>query len=382
MVSFQSEKCIKKFRSKLNLEKHSKTHKNRRSLKKNRKNKANSSLKIIGVNSAGLSSKIKSFEYLLNSVNPAIFLIQETKKKTTGKIKCENSKKYQIYELVRKMGGGGGLALGVLHELNPVWVGEGDDQTEVLSVIITIDSLNIRCVVAYGPQEDDTIIRKQKFWERLEFEVNEAQLSGMGFMLQMDGNLWAGPDKIPGDPNRQNKNGKLFAELLEKFPHLTVANSLSKCKGVITRSRQTSKRLEVAVLDFFIICDKLLPFVKSLLIDEEKCYSLTNFNPKIKNQKVKESDHNTMILELKLKYSNIIQQRVELFNFRNIECQKTFYNLTSETSKLSKCFINDELFSTQAKKWKSTINSFFHKSFKEIRVTNKKKVTELSILFD
>ena len=125
------------------------------------------------------------------------------------------------------MGGGGGLALGVLHELNPVWVGEGDDQTEVLSVIITIDDLKIRCVVAYGPQEDDTIIRKQKFWDRLEFEVNEAQLSGMGFMLQMDGNLWVGPDKIPGDPNRQNKNGKLFAGLLEKFPHLTVANSLS-----------------------------------------------------------------------------------------------------------------------------------------------------------
>ena len=89
-----------------------------------------------------------------------------------------------------------------------------------------------------------------------------------------------------------------------------------------------------------------------------------------------------MILQLNLKYSNIVQQRVELFNFRNIECQKTFYNLTSETSKLSKCFINDELFSTQAKKWKSTINSFFHKSFKKIRVTNKKKVTELSILFD
>ena len=50
--------------------------------------------------------------------------------KRMGRIKTPNSSKYQIYELLRKTKGGGGLAIGVLHDLNPVWVSEGTDQME------------------------------------------------------------------------------------------------------------------------------------------------------------------------------------------------------------------------------------------------------------
>ena len=42
---------------------------------------------MFGVNSAGLSSKLKSFDYLLSSLQPSIFFIQESKMKTQGKIK-------------------------------------------------------------------------------------------------------------------------------------------------------------------------------------------------------------------------------------------------------------------------------------------------------
>ena len=58
---------------------------------------------------------------------------------------------YHIFELVRQSkDGGGGLALGCLHELQPAWVLEGDDQVEALSVEIYLKNMKIRCCVAYN----------------------------------------------------------------------------------------------------------------------------------------------------------------------------------------------------------------------------------------
>ena len=90
------------------------TRKNRRSLRKNKRKICDKKLVLVGVNSAGLTSKLSSFEHLLNSLEPSIFFIEETKMKTQGKIKTKNSQRYQIFELVRKDKCGGGLAIGAL----------------------------------------------------------------------------------------------------------------------------------------------------------------------------------------------------------------------------------------------------------------------------
>ena len=94
--------------------------------------------------------------------------------------------------MLRKTEAGGGLALGVLNDLNPVWVGEGCRKTETLSVEITVQDFRIRCVNAYGPQENDPVERKNNFWAQLETEVAAAANYGSGLIIQMDGNLWAG----------------------------------------------------------------------------------------------------------------------------------------------------------------------------------------------
>ena len=114
--------------------------------------KVNHEFDLLGVNAAGLSSKLYSFDNLLAEIKPGVFFIEETKMRTEGKIKTENSSNYQIFERIRKKGRtGGGLALGVLHDLNPVWVGEGENEIESLSVEITVQTFRIRCVSAYGP---------------------------------------------------------------------------------------------------------------------------------------------------------------------------------------------------------------------------------------
>ena len=96
-------------------------------------------------------------------------------------------------------------------------------------------------------------------------------------MLHFDGTLWAGPNIIPGDPTQQNRNGKMLEEFLSRNPQLTVVNALPLCQGLITRRRLREGHLEESVLDFFIVCDRVLPYITSMLIDENKKYVLTNF---------------------------------------------------------------------------------------------------------
>ena len=61
--------------------------KQKRNRSKERNKVQTQSLKVIGVNAAGLSSKLQSFEKLLRDEDPSIFCIQETKLKNQIKLK-------------------------------------------------------------------------------------------------------------------------------------------------------------------------------------------------------------------------------------------------------------------------------------------------------
>ena len=61
-----------------------------------------------------------------------MFFAQETKLKQPGKIKTDSCADYHIFERNRKDQNGGGLAVGVLKDLQPVWVGEGEGEIETL----------------------------------------------------------------------------------------------------------------------------------------------------------------------------------------------------------------------------------------------------------
>ena len=131
--------------------------------RRGRRNKAKNirkSLRFMGVNSAGLRSKLPTFRKIISELKPSVFCIEETKYKEIGRLKMEN---YFIYELVRKNREGGGLALGCDKALKPAWVREGDDEVEALSVDIFVTNMKIRCCVAYGCQESDTIERRIYF---------------------------------------------------------------------------------------------------------------------------------------------------------------------------------------------------------------------------
>ena len=152
-------------------------------------------------------------------------------------IKCGSVDDYQVFYLSRQETQGGGLALGVNKKLESTLLNEGDDDTEVMSVLVVVGDMPIRVIVGYGVQENATKEKKEKFWDFIEKEVTEAESLEQGIILQMDGNLHAGDELIKNDPNHQNMNGKLFMQFLQRNPSLTVVNSLTIVEGLITRQR-------------------------------------------------------------------------------------------------------------------------------------------------
>ena len=82
--------------------------------------------------------------------------------------------------------------------------------------------------------------RKEMFWKYLDREVLEADFEGLGLMIEIDSNCWAGNNQIPNDPNIQNSNGRLLEMFLNRNKGLHLVNALPICKGLITRKRQTN----------------------------------------------------------------------------------------------------------------------------------------------
>ena len=313
---------------------------------------------------------------MLFSLKPQIFMIQETKLKVNEVIKCEGSREFQIFHLNRQNTHGGGIAVGIENNIESTLIREGDDSTEVLSIQIVLGNLPIRIIVGYGPQETDDIRKKTLFWSFIENEINEAEAAEHGIILQMDGNLHAGSEIVKNDPNPINRNGKLFVEFLKRNNSLIVLNNSEGCKGLITRQRKLENRIERAVLDFFLINEKLRPFFKELVIDEDKEFGLCNLAQIKKNGKIIESDHNALIGTFNIEINRTESTREEIFNLRNKKCQEAFRIATEQNPELVNSFDNDLTFEKQTKKWQKLFNSLLYKCFKKVRIVGKKKMEE------
>ena len=168
---------------------------------------------------------------------------------------------------------------------------------------------------------------------------------------------------------------------MKQNSNLTVVNALSSCEGKITRERITSRRTEKAVLDFFIVCDKILPFITKMVIDERGENALTRY----RGGKVVKADHHMLKLVLDLTmHETKIHERIEMFNTRNKLCLQKFKIFTNNTDKFTKCFASNEAFEVQFKRWQRLFQKALHANFRKIRHKDDdpKKVNKLDILIN
>ena len=88
----------------------------------------------------------------------------------------------------------------------------------------------------------------------------------------------------------------------------TCVNSLPLTEGVITRSRTYLGKAKKSTIDFFVVCERVLCFIRSLKIEDGKEHMLTKFK---KGEKAVNSDHKALIMDVLLKVPPIKKLRLK-----------------------------------------------------------------------
>ena len=94
----------------------------------------------------------------------------------------------------------------------------------------------------------------------------------------------------------------MFQQFLERNKNLIVVNALPVCQGLITRKRVKNGVEEQSILDFFLVCSRVLPFVSKMKIDEDKNHILTNYRQVKSGGKAVDSDHLTQYMDINLQF--------------------------------------------------------------------------------
>ena len=58
---------------------------------------------------------------------------------------------------------------------------------------------------------------------------------------------------------------------------------------------------------------------------------------------------------MNIEYTVKKPERIELFNFKDYECQNKFFEMTNKSTNLTECFLTDGNFDEQATKWFKTL---------------------------
>ena len=257
--------------------------------------------------------------------------------------------------------------MAVNKDLCPALVRDGGEEVEALTVDIFVKKMGITCTTAYGPQENDLRGKKESFWKFLGEEAARAKTQGKGFILQGDLNAWLGKNIISKDLRKQNENGKLMENFLTQN-NLTVVNGLDLCKGVFTRIQKRQGIFVMGILDFFVVCNRIISLISGMEVDDLKKNVPTNYTQLRKGGKAVDSDHMVIELSLNMKVLPTRPTREIIYNFKNKEGQQIFKHNTSDTNEFSNCFSSVEPLLVQCDRWKNILEAHCKKAFPQIRI--------------
>ena len=298
---------------------------------------------------------------LIRETKATIVTMQETKCSEYGQIQLDG---FYTYEHLRSVREGGGVALSASKELNPTFLCDGGEEVESITVSIHLKGMEVSVTSAYGPLENALTQKKKAFWSYLSEQAKQARASGKGFIVQGDLNSWLGPKHLPGDTRPQNVNGKLFQIFLNENKLICV-NSLPLTKGLITRRRRYQNEIRESTIDFYVVCEHVLPLVKQMEILKHTEHNLTKYSINNDKSQAVSSDHAPLIMEVKLQTVPTKKLKIEIPNFNDTDSQIRFKQATSNTTEFSDCFKSDDNLLKQCDMWMSKVKAHVKRSFKK-----------------
>ena len=163
----------------------------------------------------------------------------------------------------------------------------------------------------------------------------------------------------------------MFQNFLE-LNNLICVNSLPLTKGLITRRRKYLNEVRESTIDFYVVCQRVLPFIESMEIFNHTDHNLTNYYKSETKYEAVTSDHAPLFMEIKLEALPIKKKRVQINNFQDIESQLKFKEATSETTLFTDCFEGQQDVLKQCDNWMSIVTTHVNSSFKKIRIRPQK----------
>ena len=109
-----------------------------------------------------------------------------------------------------------------------------------------------------------------------------------------------------------------------------------------------------------------------MVIDEKKKHILTNYKTVKISGKSIDSDHFTEYLDLDIEVVKEKPERQEIFDFKDKKSQEAFKINTSETNEFTDCFNGKQTLMEKIEKWRKVLDIHCAKSFKKIRINDKK----------
>ena len=83
-----------------------------------------------------------------------------------------------------------------------------------------------------------------------------------------------------------------------------------------------------------------------------------------------------MVVEMELDVGSNNRIRQEVFNLKNKDCQKAFFEETEKDEEQVDSFKNDLLFDVQSIEWKKAFINILHKCFIKVRIVKKKEINK------
>ena len=311
------------------------------------KSRRTSNLKILYANMRGMRSKLACLKNTLCEVNVDIGLFCETFLTENKGVQIEG---YTFFGRARTTGKGGGVGICVKNDKKTVISPHFTERPlELLWVsVIQFNKTPLYIGVYYGLQESVNVAKMQVEMDHLADEISEIRKEGE-LILCMDANAKIG--LMGEEPSR---NGKMIKEVFEECG-IVIMNEGEKCEGVVTRQNRF-KQEERSAIDFVTATYTASQSIIKVHIDEEGDFRMKNKT---------ESDHNTIIVDVRLECIPKCQERTTKWNMNApAEAWALFQEELRKCKNEAESIMNDKRKSMtdRYKKWDNLIQKAARKS--------------------
>ena len=264
---------------------------------------SNKEIELYYNNINGYQCKRASLLKIIQSEQPDIIALCETKREETDKVKNDEIPGYEVKERNLTLGKEGlmiGVKKGTYKRVREVTESESRN---IMAVQIEYPDATIRVIIGHAPQETATYDERSDFYNELAEQVERCTLNDEQLIVMGDMNA-----RIENNNGLEavSSNGKMLKEVIDEY-NLKVTNFHEKTEGQWTRiqSRKDGSTCK-STLDYILLENELYEKITSMIIDEDKFFCPYR-QRKLKNEmNIVYSDHCAIKLRINLPIGQLV----------------------------------------------------------------------------